>query len=264
MKHPGEVNLRVVFADGDAPSLDALGLLLDGLEPLLKEYAKAYIGEPLKWDISQLKVGSINLGIFPEQKSRPHLEDPLRNMSKRFISDLEILESSGSADSTILGMDPRAWSRWVQLIKQDNVIRVEIESEGQSAILTPAGAGSLELPRAPGMFVDSVRGVIQGVIFSTGNYFTLHRERDNHPIRCYFPERMADEIIPVLRKRVIVTGRVRRDSSGEWQSLTITVPPRKLRTGSEIPKVADLVGIAPDLVVTDIFGDREPEAESVH
>lgn len=263
MNRPGEVNIRVVFASEDVPGLEALELLVDGLSPLLKEYSRVLVGEEVDWDISKLSFSSIGLGVYPNQRTKPHLEDPLRNMSRRFVHDLTVLESGMSAETTILGSDTRLWRKWIQLVTTENIKMVEVESEGSSATLTANGAGSVDIPRLPGAVVDSVRGTIQGVNFSSGTYFTLHRESDNRPIRCYFPERMEEPVVANLRKKVSVTGKVRYDASGEYQSITVTLPPRRLRGRGDAPRIVDLVGITSGFRSDESIADSDREATSV-
>lgn len=262
MNRPGEVNLKVLFADGSAPSLETLGLLVDGLLPLLNEYGKSFFGEELKWDISTLSFSSIGLGVYPDQTKKPHIDEFLCNMSRRFVQDLAAIEGGLSIESTATGHDVRLWRKWILLLADQDVSRVEVESDGVAATLTAAGVGSMEVPRPAGAVVDTVRGTIQGVNFSNGTYFTLHREADNRPVRCYFAENMGESVIDGLRKRVSVTGRVKRDASGEYTSMSVTLPPRLLRSGTSMPRIADLVGIAKDLSLVRILDEPE-ETRSV-
>lgn len=257
MDKPGELNLRVEFEPDRKPSLEALDLFVSALRPVLNEYTKEYTEDALEWDVSDLRFESIGLGIFPGRSEAPLLDEPLTRMSKRFVCDLERLEAGSDPREILPGSSYKLWSKWLKLLTQEEVVALQVSTHGASATLTPTGAGSFNMRREPERVVDTVQGIIQGVNFSQGTYFTLHRKIDNKAVRCHFPLTMEQAVVPLLRKNVSVTGVLQKSPTDETETLTVTIPPRQLRDKHEIPRIAELLGIAPDLKIDTVVEPRE-------
>lgn len=253
MNNPGELNLRVMLADDLSPSLETLELFVNALQPVLAEYAQECTGENLKWDVSSLRFESIGIGVYPDRSATPLLDEPLENMSRRIVSDLGDLENGKNPRDVLPGSSYRQWSKWLKLLKSDEVRCIHVKTQEVSATLTPSGAGAYEMKLMRERVIDTLEGVIQGINFSSGTYFTLHRRSDNKAVRCHFPLEMEEQVKPLLREAVAVTGVLHVSTTDDTETLHITLPPRKIRDRSEIPRIADLLGIAPKLRIETVI-----------
>lgn len=248
MEHPSELRLDVHFKDNDSIPLDALTVIVSALESLLHEYESVYLEETdVSWNISTLGLASIDVGITPQIRSDSRALHEVARMTQQFVRDARSLETGSAPEEILPGNASRAWIRWMRLFRAGTVTTFSLRTENESALMTREGAGSLELSSERQLVFDTLRGTLNGVNFAGANYFTLYRIEGGRALRCYFPDELQTDVIAALRKRVDVSGRVRTNSAGEYQSMRIDSPPRILRSESEIPRVRDLVGIAPEL-----------------
>lgn len=175
-------------------------------------------GGGLEWVVSELESGSVHVGATPE----PRTEDVGPEIADRVLDavgkGLRTIESSAERPAHF---SDRALSRARELtgaLEEEGVERLHVRSNGRRVEVTRRLAGNVDdLLGGKLESIGSVEGRLETVALHGRAYFNVYDAVTGAAVKCYFPSEMLEEVRDALGRRVVVSGTLWSDRSGDVQ-----------------------------------------------
>lgn len=201
-------------------------------------------GPTLRWFISNLELGSATVTITAESSLEDVDFGP--QVVKAFVDGLEHIEKEASLPAYFSDDTLESAKRLVRILDSD-VARISVSSETKLTVITQHVAANVnQIIGAQFDALGSVEGPLEMVTLRGQPYFNVYDAITGRAVRCHFSREMLQEVKDALGRRVVVSGRVRSNPSGEPVSVRVEEL-RLLRAEEELPKTADIAGLVPDL-----------------
>ena len=247
------VTLKVQGMSGEI-SLDTFLLALGESLSILKELDRAVSREAkgtLKWVVSGLREGSAVV----EAESRVVIgkEDFGFQVAERFVDGIRTVQDEGVTPPLFSQDCIRSLNKIVRSFGNNGASGLEITAPD----LTPApepvklsgetGAKLRPLARVQRKSIGSAEGNLQLIsVHPRSRRFNVYHAITQKAVKCNLPKEIEAEVINSLGRRVVVSGMVSKNALGEPLSVEVDHL-RVLKEEHELPSVADILGLAPDI-----------------
>lgn len=208
----------------------------------------------LKWAVAELSLGSATIG----------LEDMSEEMDLAQRTTTILLE--GMKELSTKKARPKHFNdtalesvQKLARLSEDGVSRINIYSNipDQQLYLTEQIAVNVQDILEHIDYFGSVEGLLELISGREGQplYFRVKDIVSNNAVRCLFPEDMLEKALGAFRKRVVVSGVIVSDSSGN---------PRRIRvqemeivpSEENLPQPADFQGKIQGVTLRELFNDN--------
>ena len=247
------VMLKVQGMSGEI-SLDTFLLTLGESLSILKELDRVVSREAkgtLKWVVSGLREGSAVV----EAESRVVIgeEDFGFQVAERFVDGIRTVQDEGVTPPMFSQDCIRSLNKIVRSLGNNGASGLEITTPKLTAapdsvkLSSETGAKLRLLARVQRKSIGSAEGNLQLIsIHPRSRRFNIYHAMTQKAIKCNLPKEIEAEVIDHLGRRVVVSGMVSRNELGEPVSVDVDHL-RMLKEEHELPSVADIIGIAPDI-----------------
>lgn len=255
--------------------LDAFVDVLKRAQLILKELDSAISGSPdgkLTWKIVDLGINSADAVIEaapPEDDERLPLL-----VGTSFVGGIQTIEKGEMMPPYFSELAVKRVGAISRRVGKGGVTGFEAELQNgqpdsvapRRAELTSRAVGSIAHLLAPKYSAfGSVMGTLGQINVQHRLTFNVYDGLTKRAVKCKFGEDQFEVVREALRRRVIVTGTVERNESGE--PLRVSDPALMILPDEEIPTSA-IHGLVPDMTGGLSSGDyirqlREPDAEAV-
>lgn len=215
----------------------------------------------VQWVVRELRVGSAHMDLAAVLNSA--LEDDGREAAsvreavpRMVVAGLERMEEGEDPSDVFSPEAAEAARLLVRPLLSERLARIVVRNAEREVALTRLGAGRHQEPPARLRSIGSVEGELKAVSFSEARpFFSVYRAGGGRAVKCYFDEgRFLEQVLALLRQRVLVSGRISRTDDGMPLTVTDVRTVRRLG-GTRLPQPADLIGIDPEL--TEGFSSEE-------
>ncbi|HEY2355178.1 MAG TPA: hypothetical protein VGH79_09810 [Gaiellaceae bacterium] len=231
--------------------------ILSGLDSAISETPRG----ALRWYIRDLRISSA-LAEFESRPKTPEIDgERLAQMvGANFVGGLDVIERETELPPYFSEQDLTRVKSIANYLKRTASESLDVAHLNggtrpmQEASLGPgAGTKVAQILRAPFKGIGSVAGQLEMISVHGPAKFNVYDVVTHKAVSCRFDPARLDEIKAALGARVVVTGVVHRNADGD--PVRVEKPElRVLRPDAELPTVADLIGLAPDLT-----GSLSPE-----
>lgn len=189
--------------------------------------------------------------LLPRKVEETAVAEKVARDVPNIVSDALGRIERGEDVHTVLSPEAGEHARALAKVLQDSVGRLVVRTPEREVVLTREGTGRLEERASGARSIGSVEGTVNGVSRSEARpYFGVARSTGGRSVKCYFEEsRHMDTVLGLFRDhaRVLVAGRVSRSADGSPFSVTDIREIRRLGNSNTLPRIADILGIEPDL-----------------
>jgi hypothetical protein len=235
-------------------ALDAFVDVLKRAQLVLRELDSAISGNPrgkLNWKIVELGINSADAVI---EAAAPEDDDRLPLLvSTSFVTGIQTIEQGEVMPPYFSEIAVKRIGQISRKVGRGGMtgFEAEIRNGGpttvapQRATLTSHAASSVARLLAPKYSAyGSVMGTLGQINVQRGLTFNVYEGLTKRAVKCKFEDEQFEAVKEALRRRVIVSGTVERNESGE--PLRVNEPQLVLLPENEIP-TADIQGLVPDL-----------------
>jgi fructose 1,6-bisphosphatase len=242
---PGEIELASFIG-----ILSRASQILGGLDSAISERPHG----ALRWYIADLQIGSAVAVIESRPKTNEIDAERVATMvGSSFVDGLSVIERNVELPPYFSEQDLTRVKQIAGFLKRTASDGVDVahlnggvEPLQETTLRQDAGAKVNQLLRAPFQSIGSVAGQLEMISLHRTPKFNVYDVVTHKAVSCRFEPDRLEEITAALGKRVVVTGIVHRNAKGE--PVRVEKPGlRVLRPDAELPTVADLIGLAPDL-----------------
>lgn len=179
-------------------------------------------GGGLEWIVSELEGGSVHVGATPEVRA----EDVDPEIADRVLDAVgEGLETIEGAATRPAHFSDDALSHARNLtdaLEEEGVERVRVRSNGRRVEVTRRLAGNVDdLLGGRLKSIGSVEGRLETIALHGRAYFSVYDALSGGAVRCYFPSEMLEEVREALGRRVVVSGVLWSNRSGDLSSVEV-------------------------------------------
>lgn len=177
-------------------------------------------GGGLEWVVSELSGGSVHLGATPELKS----EDVDPKTADRVLDavgdGLRTIQKSATRPAHFSDRALTRARQLTQALDEEGVNRVRVRSNGRQVEVTQRLAANVDdLLGGKVQSIGSVEGRLETVALHGRSYFNVYDAVTGGAVKCYFSGEMLEEVKDALGRRVVVSGTIWSDRSGDVQSV---------------------------------------------
>lgn len=175
----------------------------------------------VSWDISELGLGSATISLEPASEEYSELA---AQVTQSVISGLRSLSEERIRPEFFSDAALEGARRLARLV-DDRVDRINLFSNvpEQQLYITEGIAVNVGAILEHLEFMGSVEGRLELLSGREGErpYFGVRDVVSRASVRCYFPEDMLEQALQAFRKRVVVHGLMRSDSSGKPRRIRV-------------------------------------------
>lgn len=242
------------LGEKDRISLPALDRAIRNVRRLLASYDAMLASDPrgnLRWDVEILQKSSPpSLGVRPEVVRRRDIPPPPQGYAEDF--EKQFVRGLSSFSAPVL-TGPQIQSHVVlrdleRLAVQSTAIgSIQVSIDGHSVAINSTTLKNVrELTAKKYEGVGSVLGRLEAISVHSGNEIRVWDENTNRPVVCTYPAALEDKIKANLRKRVLVSGTVSYNASGQPLSCAVAdVDPYP--ESDELPTIEQVSGLIDNL-----------------
>lgn len=242
------------LGENDEISFGSLLSLLSNVRHLLQDFDAALSRDPrgsVRWQVEVLKKASpILLGLKGEiiRRRNPQFVAPW-DMTTRVGQAVlsSTAKISNEAERPTIVSDS-AISHFRHLaVTSKKVGEIAMYDDERSVVInetTLANIQKLTGPRTQS--VGSVLGSLETISVHKSNEIRIWDDNTGRPVRCRYPRALEETVLASLRARVIVSGVVSYNESG--QAISVTAQEiQRYPTDDELPDIDDVIGCVDDL-----------------
>jgi hypothetical protein len=242
------------LGEKDRISLSALDNAIRNVRRLLASYDAMLANDPrgnLRWEVEILqKASPPSLGVSPQIIKRRDTPPPPVGYAEDF--EKQLVRGLTSFSAPVL-VGPAIQSHVVlrdieRLAVQSTVIGpIQVSINGHSVAINETTLKNVrELTAKKYEGIGSVLGRLEAISVHSGNEIRVWDENTSRPVVCNYPAELEDKIKANLRKRVLVSGTVSYNASGQPLSCAVEdIDPYP--ESDELPTIEQVSGLIDDL-----------------
>jgi len=172
-------------------------------------------GHELTWYLTGLSIGSAQAVLTAED-----ISDDAFHVGREFVNALEVLENGQSLPDYFSTKSLRSLTKMVRPFGTPGVEYLDARVDSDSTSVTTRATGKisenivrLQSPRSRAL--GSITGTLDTISTRGPNKFQLLDPVSRRPVSCQFSDDQLDAIKDALKRRVVVSGIVVRNSSGQ-------------------------------------------------
>lgn len=242
---PGEIALSSFVG-----ILSKASQILSGLDSAISERPKG----ALRWYVADLEIGSA-VAVVESRPATSEIDaERIGTMvGRNFVDGLAVIERDVDLPPYFSEQDLGRVRTIANYLKRTASPALEVaqlngktEPLAETTVYPGVSAKVGQILRAPFQSIGSVAGQLEMVSLHRTPTFNVYDVVTHKAVSCRFDLVHLEEIKAALGQRVIVQGIVHRNAKGD--PVRIEKPDlRVLAPDAELPRVADLIGLVPDL-----------------
>ncbi len=240
---------RLLAKDSARVKVRALEETLDDLTVILSEVEGEIAGRrgQLSWEIADLGVGSAILAIEPAAALSPNVIELASHVGHAVTGGLRVL-ANGAVRPQFFSN--RALDHAARLARRlgDGLAGIGLSFDEDHVEMAPAVESNVRGILEYIETIGSVEGILEVIAGPEGQspYFYVRESVYGNRVKCVLQEAMIQEALERFRKRVLVTGAIKYDSSGQPQSVRVESM-ESMPSQEQLPQPNDVRGILGDL-----------------
>jgi|SRR5665213_2301226 len=199
-------------------------------------------GHTLTWYVTGLSIGSAQAVLTAED-----ISDDALAVGREFVTALRVVEAGDLLPEYFSSKSLRSLTKLARPFGTPGVEYLEASVRSDDTVVTARATSKItenlvKLQAARSRALGSITGTLDTISTRGPNKFQLLDPVSRRPVSCRFSDEQLDDIKDALRRRVVVSGIVVRNSSGQ----PLRVEDAEFSVLPDSEPLTDLVGLDPD------------------
>lgn len=199
-------------------------------------------GHDLTWYLTGLSIGSAQAVLTAED-----ISDDALLVGTEFVSALKVVETGESLPDYFSAKSLKSLTKLARPFGTPGVEYLEASVRSNDTVVTvratqKIGENLVKLQAARSRALGSITGILDTISTRGPNKFQLLDPVSRRPVSCQFSDEQLDDIKDALKRRVVVSGIVIRNSSGQ----PLRVEDAQFTVLDDSGPLTNLVGLDPE------------------